>query len=270
MNCPKPLQSTIPWAFAFSVTLGVLMLDIRRGVAQDRLHAVVSPALEIEVIDPGVDPLGNPAVQLHDTGNALVVDIPPTVLVHRYYYTGDRSFRGPDLPGGPTIVVASHPRTGERTYVQVQMLPGSPMVHYSAKSIDFDFGDAGIEVVFPRYGCPKVKVRSGRRLTDRIDHVLHIEEIRNAKEEIIKSQTRTPKRIALAAEGLLLTAKDAVGPITQPVEHLARLIPGYVAFTDPNTEIENAKRAIEFNNELRRKHQAFHTRLDELDMKTTR
>src|SRR5437016_1193792 len=69
----------------------------------------VPPTLEIEVLDPNVDPRGNPAVvtkpscvrTCHGPEGRLTVDIPEVVLVHRYYYTGDRTFQGPFLPGGP-------------------------------------------------------------------------------------------------------------------------------------------------------------------------
>src|SRR5262245_25182228 len=86
--------------------------------AGDHRPAVTVPAtLEIEVLDPGVDPNGNPAVRLQPGPDGRVqVDIPPVILVHRYYYSGDRSFQGPMLPGGPSIVVANHPVTGERCY----------------------------------------------------------------------------------------------------------------------------------------------------------
>src|SRR5437870_1587189 len=87
----------------------------RLAEALSRAHqpAPVPPALEIEILDPNVDPRGNPAVLtrpatvLTCTGpeGRVVVDIPPTVLVHRYYYTGDRSFQARLLPGGPCIVV---------------------------------------------------------------------------------------------------------------------------------------------------------------------
>ena len=70
----------------------------------EKPFAPVQPALEIEVLDPGVDPNGNPAVRLRDDGfGQMNVDIPPVVLVHRYYYSGDRSFQGPMLPGGPSM-----------------------------------------------------------------------------------------------------------------------------------------------------------------------
>jgi hypothetical protein len=136
----------------------------------------VPPTLEIEVLDPNADPMGNPAVELVrpqrdpccdlscDDGpprSHYEIDIPPVVIVHRYYYTGDRSFRGPMLPGGPSIVVVNHPKTGQRCYIPVQMLPGSPTVHYSASGIEYDYGTNGIALTFGRFtGEPKVVYRN--------------------------------------------------------------------------------------------------------------
>jgi hypothetical protein len=57
-----------------------------------RPSAPVPPTQEIVVLDPNVDPNGNPAVIPRPNCNFTLVDIPPTVLVHRFYYTGDRSF----------------------------------------------------------------------------------------------------------------------------------------------------------------------------------
>jgi len=43
----------------------------------------VPPTLEIEVLDPNADPLGNPAVRtIKNAAGQTVVDIPPVVLVH--------------------------------------------------------------------------------------------------------------------------------------------------------------------------------------------
>src|SRR5262245_125102 len=94
---------------------------VAQALSRPHQPAPVPPDLEIEVLDPNVDPRGNPTVVTRPaaipTGmgasGRVIVDIPPTVLVHRYYYTGDRSFQYKMLPGGPCIVVASHPKTGE-------------------------------------------------------------------------------------------------------------------------------------------------------------
>ena len=114
-------------------------------LAEKRPFAPVPPSLEIEVLDPGVDPDGNPAVRLRGGNDGETqVDIPPVILVHRYYYSGDRSFQGPMLPGGPSILVVNHPRTGERCYIPAQMMPGAPRVTYTKNGIDYDYGEHAI------------------------------------------------------------------------------------------------------------------------------
>ncbi len=139
----------------------------------------VPPTLEIEVLDPNVDPRGNPAVLTRPTEvwthrgpqERLAVDIPPTVLVHRYYYTGDRSFQAPLLPGGPSVVVVNHPRTGERLYLPVQMLPGAPRVTYTDSCIEYDYGTQGITIKFAWICGPKVVYRNGVPVTTQVKNV---------------------------------------------------------------------------------------------------
>jgi len=132
----------------------------------------VPPSLEIEILDPNADPLGNPTVELIESlcrcDDNLTVDIPPVVIVHKYYYTGDRSFQGPMLPGGPSIVVFNHPKTGERMYVPVQMLPGAPTVRYSNHGIEYDYGRYGITVGFGVLGKPKVTYRNRTPVTRQV------------------------------------------------------------------------------------------------------
>jgi hypothetical protein len=110
---------------------------------------VVSPVDEITILDPGTDPEGKPSPLLYTgPGNQQQVDIPPTVIVHNYYYSGDRDFRGPVFTGGPSILVVNHPLSGERLYLPVQMLPGSPRITYRKQHIDYDFGEDRIRVRF--------------------------------------------------------------------------------------------------------------------------
>src|SRR5581483_5006406 len=119
------------------------------GVQATPRASTVPPGMEIEVLDPSVDPTGNPTVTPYPTmPGRLAVDIPPTVLVHRYYYTGDRTFQAQMLPGGPMIVVVNHPKTGERLYIPVQMMPGAPRVTYTSHSIAYDFGNQTTTIKF--------------------------------------------------------------------------------------------------------------------------
>ncbi len=135
---------------------------------QTRAHmpesAPVPPTQEIEVLDPNVDPMGRPTVQVKPgVGPDGVgrIDIPPCVIVHKFYYTGDRSFQGPMLPGGPSIIVVHHPGDGERLYLEVQMLPGAPRVFYTRHSIEYNYGVQSIILTFGSHGRPKIAYRQG-------------------------------------------------------------------------------------------------------------
>jgi len=154
--------------------IGLSLLFLVAGVnslpaANKKPH--VAPADEIVILDPRVDSEGKPAVVLQPGGGEpSTIDIPPVVIVHRYYYTGDRSFQGPRFPGGPSILVVSHPVSGERLYVEAQMLPGAPRITYRRDYIDYDFGKRSIRLSFGhgvRFGhvsAPKIVYHRGRSL----------------------------------------------------------------------------------------------------------
>ncbi|MBW3541936.1 MAG: hypothetical protein KY476_16835 [Planctomycetes bacterium] len=143
---------------ALATAVLVVCAASARAVDDDDRIAV-PPADELEVLDPHVDPEGKPRVLTRPTGDGLEVDIPPAVIVHRYYYTGDRSFQGPRLPGGPTIVVVNHPSTGERQYLEMQMLPGAPRVIYRRDRIEYDFGTQRLVLKFSDLCGTKVLIQ---------------------------------------------------------------------------------------------------------------
>lgn len=108
----------------------------------------VAPVDEITVIDPRTSPDGKPHPIVTGGPGHQQVDIPPTVIVHNYYYTGDRDFRGPSFMGGPAIIVVTHPHTAEQMYLDVNMLAGSPRVIYRRNYIEYDFGHQKIQLRF--------------------------------------------------------------------------------------------------------------------------
>lgn len=152
----------------------------------DRLRpaaAPVPPTQEIEVLDPNVDPTGKPTVVRNGPAvrpewpgpapsplpTALPqqqVDVPPAVLVHKFYYTGDRTFQAQMLPGGPCIVSVNHPKTLERVYVPVTMPPGAPRVTYTGDSIRYDYGPQSVILSFGLCGNPKVKYTQSVNATE--------------------------------------------------------------------------------------------------------
>ena len=118
-------------------------------VAQEAPRLAVAPVDEILVLDSRTDPEGKPSpVFVTDAAGQPQLDIPPTLIVHRHYYTGDRDFRGPAFPGGPSTVVVNHPFAQERLYLDVDMPAGSPRVTYRQHSISYNFGNDCVEIRF--------------------------------------------------------------------------------------------------------------------------
>jgi hypothetical protein len=203
--------------------------------AGHKRQAPVPPGLEIEILDPGVDPVGNPAVvTTPDAGGQLKIDIPQTILVHRYYYTGDRKFQGPMLPGGPAIVVVSHPQTGERLYLEMQMLPGAPRVIYTSKSIEYDYGKQGITLYFDsdcrgKPCCnPKVVYRNctpvarqvanaAKKVAKAVHHVAVSAGVTDLASKI-KDETKNLGNAAV--DGVKTVGKAVITPVVQIVEML--------------------------------------------------
>ncbi len=204
----------------------ILAMATQVAFAQARIARVI-PSLEIEILDPNVDPRGNPGVIVgQDAWGQTQVDIAPTIMVHRYYYTGDRTFRGPDLPGGPSIIVAFHPKNGQKVYLPVQMLPGSPLVTYTAQSIEYDFGDRAVLVSFPRFGNPTVVYRNGRSFTDRLGNLVHWDKVKGVLSGHRESDQAS--RMQDVSEGTKSLAK----PLVLPFQNMARYVPGVTPLMD--------------------------------------
>ncbi len=233
--------------------------------------ANVPPTLEIEVLDPNADPLGRPAVELiRDESGNMTVDIPPVVLVHRYYFTGERSFQAQFLPGGPTIVVANHPKTGERTYIDVQMPPGAPRVNYTDHAIEYDFGSTSVTVHFGMLGSPSVKYRSGPSLNSRANSFLHIDAI---KEHVQTSQghlKQSTARTKTMTYGAVATASDATGRMLLPVRNMAESLPFGKILFDPTRGEKLVQTADEHQREHALKRFEKQRTYDEMTRRTIR
>ncbi len=212
-----------------------LLLAATTLQADPKRQAPVPPGLEIEILDPGVEPVGNPAViTTPGAAGQIRIDIPPTVLVHKYYYTGDRKFQGPMLAGGPAIVVVNHPKTGERAYLELQMLPGAPRVIYTSKTIEYDYGKQGIIICFD-CGCglkpccnPKVTYRNCTPLARQVAcaakkvgaAVHHVVVSTGASDLACKVKDETKSLGHAAVDGVKTAGKAVLTPVVQIVEVL--------------------------------------------------
>lgn len=251
-----------------TLTLFLSLLASTGQAIGQRRSTPVPPTLEIEVLDPGVDPLGNPAVRIEQDGDQKIIDIPPVILVHRYYYTGDRTFQAQLLPGGPSIVVANHPKTGERCYIEAQMLPGAPRVTYRAKSIVYDYGENGITIRFGK--CPVVKYRSGRPIHKKVGRLVHAEEVSDGIKKLSAGTANLSKRTGKVAYGLGVVTKETAKQAFTPIANLGQVMPfGKILFSG-DLEARLAERSAQHKREAQIRRVEKQRKLDDLTYKTIR
>jgi len=209
--------------------------------------APVPPMLEIEVLDPNVDPQGLPTVMTRNGfPGEMQIEIPQTILVHRYYYTGDRTFQARMLPGGPCIVVVHHPRTGERLYVPVQMAPGAPKVIYTNHAIEYDFGFQTITIRFCLIGRPEVVYSHGQPFGRGFAKHAHasIEQTKALIERTgIPNATRKTVQVGKNITGTGVDNLREVGKaVVSPLQQVIQLIPGVTALTSsPEAQAESVR-----------------------------
>ena len=141
------------------------------GFARDKTGPHVAPADEVVIIRPEADSRGLPTPVIRkqsDSSSALVIETPPTILFHRYYYTGNRDFQGPMLPGGASVIVAKHPKTGQQVAVEAELLPGAPRIFYTREGIRYVYASKSIFVSFGGLLCSDTKVSvKGKSLSNK-------------------------------------------------------------------------------------------------------
>ena len=250
-----------------AVVLGGLVGETR---AQHRTTNV-PPTLEIEVLDPNADPVGNPAVELsRDEFGNVIVDIPPVILVHRYYFTGERSFQAQLLPGGPSIVVVNHPKTGERQYIDVQMPPGAPRVTYTDHGIDYDYGATGVSVVFGLFGHPSVKYRSGLALQTKVNNFFHVDALKQHAEKSHAHLKQSAGKTKLVAYGAAAKVGDTVEQVIMPAKNLLQILPFGKIIFDPSRGEKLMQAATEHKREKEMHRVEKQRRYEEMTRRTNR
>ena len=185
---------------------------------------------DLVILDPGKHERGLPAVEV--LGDQI--DIPPTVHVHRYYYSGDKIFHAPIIQGGPTVVVASHPKTGERMYIDVVLPAGAPRIAYTKNTITYIYKERRVEVKFQHFPFDPcvavVKHHSGKgigiRLRDKHEHVTQ-----HVKETMVNSQMiNSIKDLSTEGGKVVGGVASSIGTLstkgTDSIKQLSNLIPG--------------------------------------------
>jgi hypothetical protein len=223
-----PSQRTARGRFTTLLVVAVMAVPAAAGPKP----STVPPTLELEILDPNADPVGNPAVEtVPGLPGQLKIDIPPTVIVHKYYYTGDRTFQAPFLKGGPCTLVVNHPRTAERLYIPVQMFPGAPKITYRHHCIDYDFGAQNISISFGwLVDRPKVTYCTSPPLLGRVE--ARLEKVKKAGKDLVV-RTGLPQAGRMVVEGtkkVTVTAVDRASDagkfLLRPPLQAAQFIPG--------------------------------------------
>lgn len=177
----------------------------------------VPPSDEIEILDPGQGSTHvPPAVTAVGEDGVQRVDVPPAVLVHRYYPTGDRSFQAQFLPGGPTIVAVNHPKTLERVYIPVTMPPGAPRVTYAGKAIIYDYGPQSVTLAFGPCGKPTVRYSQGTAVSERVRELAEGAGERAAELADSAGIPSGLQRVRAGARNAFTNTASAIGNLRRP------------------------------------------------------
>ena len=151
------LSGRLIWAGTALIAFSAAAIPLRAVAAPPD-----APGLhDLVVIPPDAHERKFPAVRLEGLGgmeDSATIQIPETLHVHRYYYSGDKEIQGPILHGGPTMIVANHPVCGERMYVRATLPAGAPRIAYTGRSITYVYPDRRVEVRFHRFGKDKVSI----------------------------------------------------------------------------------------------------------------
>ncbi|PHS15764.1 MAG: hypothetical protein COA78_04795 [Blastopirellula sp.] len=187
---------------------------------------------ELVVFDPGAHERGLPAVQFK--GREIV--IPPTVHVHRYYYSGDKEFQGPIINGGPTVVVAKHPKTGKQVYIDVVLPAGAPRIAHNKHGITYIYSDRRVEVKFPKFTSDpnKVVIKNhsgkgwGRSIHDAHKHVSEHVHKSMDNSQVVQSVKEVGKDTGEFLHGTKVAIGDLTTTSADGLKSLVNLIPGVV------------------------------------------
>jgi hypothetical protein len=193
----------------------------------------VSGIKDLVVIEPDLHEQGWPAVTLRNTPDGgLQVEIPPTIHVHRFYYSGDREYQGPVIKGGPTLIVAGHPRSGEQLYTRVTLPPGMPIIAYSQSAITYQYQKSRVRIRFPHNeDVAVIEYHDGRgwkrKISDARDKMAKKRMGREKKESpTLSSVKETLGEGKNMVTGAVKTVDESTATVFDAFKSVVQMIPG--------------------------------------------
>lgn len=213
------------WCAAGAVLLIVASLEATSLPAAEPRDTGLN---ELVIYDPGVHEKGLPEVQVRDGQ----VEIPPTLHIHRYYYSGNKEYQGPIISGGPTIVVARHPVTGEQLYIDVMLPAGTPVIAYNNHSITYVYPNQRLKIEFSRLFPEKISIRNlpgrgvSRVLRDGSTKVAEGLRSSGKKSSLLRSLKETVIQRKDVVVGAVGVVGSAAGFVVDKFNQAVQLIPG--------------------------------------------
>jgi hypothetical protein len=215
--------------------LGWIVLGVLNGPVQTAGQEPSAQGLhDLVVYDPGAHERGLPAPEFVPHADGLKVEIPPTVHVHRYYYSGDKEIQGPIIAGGQTVVVANHPKTGKRMYIDVVLPSGAPKIAYDKNSITYVYPNKRVSIVFSRmpWNCDEARIvnRNGQGVGRTVQNA-NQKVVAHVSDGITSSPlVQSGKEVTLETVDLLNGVKTSVGQAgamgLDGIKTLSNMIPG--------------------------------------------
>jgi len=210
--------------------LTLIVLAIQAGATEPR----VAGLNELVILDPGANPQGLPAVKVRTSADGKTdIDIPPTIHVHRYYYCGNKEYQGPIITGGPTVVVANNPWTGERMYIDVMLPAGAPIIAYDKGGITYVYQNTRVFIAFSCLCREKAVVTyaSGRGVERRVQETAEKVKEKTGKimqeSKVVGTMKKTAKEAKDVATGVAMAAGGAGNFALDTVAKIVPIIPGY-------------------------------------------
>lgn len=255
--CPILFHKTVLLTLACAL---ILLFENSIALAQVTTDAGLN---DLVILDPGEHERGLPAVVLGESDSGTTVEIAPKVHVHRFYYSGDKIFQGPIIQGGPTVLVVSHPKTGQKLYVNVVLPAGAPRIAYTKNTITYIYGNHRSEIKFrsfPFDPCVAIiKHSSGKgAVVTVVDASQAIR--KHLGQTLTQSETINAAKDLTAGGGKLIkgtatTIGEASTRGADTIKQLAQLIPGIAYLSSkaderPQQQYEAGIRAATRTNEL--------------------
>ncbi|MCS7466835.1 hypothetical protein NZK35_09285 [Stieleria sp. ICT_E10.1] len=175
-----------------------------------------------------------------------MVDIPPTLHIHRYFYDGDREYQGPIVLGGPTTVIANHPTTGERMYVDVTLPAGSPIIAYSSKCITYVYADRRVSIRFGNWNTNRVRVHYysghgiGRRTRDWVQTLATKSKSTIKNSATVQSVADAAQESQSALSGVKHAVDSTAGLVVDSAASLLKMVPGVAPLSSMGDEASQA------------------------------